>query len=151
VTLLDRIGIDSYEQYINKTKGNYKDLLSFRESIFQQDETYHAAAPEGPPSPVFYRNLSPSFDFLGEIVARAGFELRECALDELGPEEPVIVNCLGVPAHKLVSNIRSTESNPRRLILTDSPQTDNFSRFGRVLAFPTSYSALRKACRDITE
>jgi hypothetical protein len=47
--------------------------------------------------------------------------------------------------------MKDLESNPKRLILTDSSQTDNYSRFGRVLALPTSYSTLRTICHEIAK
>jgi hypothetical protein len=61
------------------------------------------------------------------------------------------LNCVGIPTHKFVTAMKDLESNPKRLILTDSSQTDNYSRFGRVLALPTSYSTLRTICHEIAK
>jgi hypothetical protein len=75
--------------------------------------------------------------------------LRECSLADLSPTTPVIVNCIGVPAHHLVKNLQSPQSNPKMLILSVSSGTENFGRFGRVLSLPASHEALCAACRDI--
>ena len=150
--LLSRLGIGSFAEIIEKTKSDSEDLFHFREDKFQPEETKAPAKPERPPRPVRYCNLaSDSFDFLGAIISHSGIELRECELDSLQPDAAVIVNCIGVPAHRLVTSLKSPQSNPKMLLLTVSSQTENFSRFGRVLSLPASYGALRTACHEIAK
>ncbi len=148
--LLDRLGIKGYGRIIEATRRDYKDLIRFRENIFQQEEKDAPEISEKSPRDVFYHNLAAeSFDFLGEILSRSGFDLKDCRLDELQPDDPVIVNCVGVPAHRLVANLKRTDGNPKMLIVTIASQTENYSRFGRVISLPASYDALRTACREI--
>jgi HD-like signal output (HDOD) protein len=151
--LLKRLGYIPYDKVIEKTKSDSEELIHFRDDKSQQQEEAIAAAKASKTShSVFYCNLATeSFDFLGEIISRSDLDLRECQLDALRPGDPVIINCIGIPAHKLVTSLSDPTSNPKRLILTDSSQTDNFSRFGRVLSLPTSYSTLRTACHEITK
>jgi hypothetical protein len=148
--LLDRLGIDSYGQVIKETQRDYKDLIRFRENIFQGEETKAPEISKKPTRTIFYCNLAAeAFDFPGEIISRSGIALEKCELDEIGTDDPVIVNCIGVPAHRLVASLKTPESNPNMLILTVSSQTENFSRFGRVLSLPASYDSLRTACFEL--
>jgi HD-like signal output (HDOD) protein len=151
-TLLDRLGIDSYGEIIAKTKRDYQDLINFRENIFQNEEPQDTEMAEQPPREVLYCNMATeSFDFVGEILSRSGMILRNCDLTAIEPEDAVIVNCIGVPAHRLVAGLKSSQSNPNMLILTGAAQTDTYTRIGRVHSIPTSYSTLRAACHEILE
>lgn len=149
-SLLDRLGIGSFDLLIEKTRRTYKDLVCFRENIFQHDETAVAEKTEEFSRPVFYHNLATeSFDFLGTFLARNGVTLRECDLDNLRPDDPVIVNCIGVPAHRLITSLKRPEGNPKMLIVVAPLHEENFSRFGHVISLPASYDAMRTACREI--
>jgi hypothetical protein len=149
---LKRLGITSFGAIIERTKRDSEDLINFRENKFEKSE--EAAAKESKAAAsvrrVNYCNLATeSFDFVAAIISRSGFELRECSLADLSPTTPVIVNCIGVPAHHLVKNLQSPQSNPKMLILSAAAGTENLGRFGRVLNLPASHEALCAACRNI--
>jgi HD-like signal output (HDOD) protein len=151
VQLLSRLGIGSYEDILKKTKTNSQDLINFREDKFEKsDETKKAEEPPKPARRVNYCNLAiEMYDFMAEIISRSGLILEECRPDDLEPNAPAIVNCIGVPAHRMITSLNLTQSNPKMLFLTASTQTENLSRFGRVFSLPASYSALQKAYQEI--
>jgi HD-like signal output (HDOD) protein len=150
---LKRLGYIPYDKVIAKTKHDAQELIHFKEDKSQQQGgAMDDASISRPSRSIYYCNLATeSFDFLGEILAHSDLDLRECELDALRPNDPAILNCVGIPTHKFVTAMKDLESNPKRLILTDSSQTDNYSRFGRVLALPTSYSTLRTICHEIAK
>jgi HD-like signal output (HDOD) protein len=150
---LKRLGYIPYEKVIAKTKHDAQELIHFKEDKSQQQGgALESGAASRSSQSIYYCNLATeSFDFFGEILAHSDLDLRECDLDSLRPNDPAILNCVGIPMHKFVTAMNDLESNPKRLILTDSSQTDNYSRFGRVIALPASYSTLRTACHEIAK
>jgi HD-like signal output (HDOD) protein/CheY-like chemotaxis protein len=148
---LNRLGVESYAEILVKTRIHTEEIIRLREEPSSPQKNNKTPARSQPSSsPVPYYNLSSgSFDFLREILARSGNALAEGDLDAILPEEGMIVNCLGCPAHRLVSRLNLSHYNSKMLILTTPSQSENYRRFGQVLALPTDFWTLQEACEKV--
>ncbi|HVX11498.1 MAG TPA: HDOD domain-containing protein [Pirellulales bacterium] len=91
---------------------------------------------------------SPRFDFLGEVVRAMGIELVPCPPEALPTTERALLNCLGVPAHRLAKYLMGTPREYGRLIATDKDRAQEFAPLGTVIGLPDSFGRLRKVCEE---
>jgi HD-like signal output (HDOD) protein len=98
-----------------------------------------------------YCCLSPQpSDYLAEIVSSTGIRLIPRRLEDLDAHDGVLFNCLWAFPHRLAKRYGGESAGNTRLIVTDVTHVRPCARYGRVLALPTSYGSLCRACRDVS-
>ena len=149
---LRRLDVRQLAEVIQETRADTQEIIQFRSgAAAAKKKTDHAKKTPLPPCELAYCSLSQEpFDFLAEIVASMGIELKPTEPGGLGAEQHALVNCLGVPPEALADEFGSGGSDGR-LIVTDAEDAGPYSRFGRTLVLPASYGALQAACREIGE
>jgi HD-like signal output (HDOD) protein/DNA-binding NarL/FixJ family response regulator len=148
--VLRRLGVDSLSKIIRDARTESEDIFGFRlQAPEPKGESGDAQSRKPPRRQLTYCNLSPEpFDFVGEIVASMGIELKVCEPDAIKPDDKILVNCIWNPPHRLAARVSPRSSSGAMLIVTDE-HSAAYNRLGRTISLPTGYGALRTACEEI--
>jgi HD-like signal output (HDOD) protein len=151
--VLTRLAVESFSDIIQNTRADSQEIIRFRpQTLAGNGKADNSGHERQPLCYLSYCSLSSEpFDFLGEIVSSMNIGVKACEPDGLEPNDAVLVNCIGCPPHRLVAHLDPRRKEDALLIVTDSAQAEKYSRFGRVLALPATFGALRAACGKIAK
>jgi HD-like signal output (HDOD) protein len=146
-SVLARLNLRACQDLVDQARANLKRIDPVGESSATKgtDGPVQAARTE-----IGYVSLSSRRgDFLPEIMASLGLSLEQLEPECLAMDRCVIVNCIEVPAKRLVPYLGSGLFADMRLIVTDRRHLDEFKSLGNAVSVPMSYAALRAACAAI--
>jgi HD-like signal output (HDOD) protein/DNA-binding NarL/FixJ family response regulator len=143
---LEKLRVESLSDLIQQTR---VDLGAIGELMdFAATSPSLATAEKDPPYPcVPYCNLSEEpFDVLAEILPAIGISPHRCMLDDVPPDVPAIVNCLGVPFEQVHSLF-----TPRacHMLITNTHELHDAPSTATVLALPASVGTIRSTLLKI--
>jgi hypothetical protein len=126
-----------------------QEIIGFRPKLAAANKTRKNPAHRPKPNEhLAYCNLSPeTFDFLAEIVASMGIQLKATDLSGFEWDDNVLINCVWTPAHRVAAHVLPQRNEAGRLIVTDAENPKPYEKFGSVVPLPGSYAALRTACQ----
>jgi HD-like signal output (HDOD) protein/FixJ family two-component response regulator len=145
---LNRLEAIAIGQLIAQTRADLWELAPVQTTHAGAKKNDRAASGEQVVTEIPYCTLSPQRDdWLGQVLTSAGFRLLPVPRESLVNDQPVFINCLGVPPARLAAQINSAPGRKGRVIATDVLQALRFRSYGDVIALPCSFAALRKSCQ----
>jgi hypothetical protein len=146
-SVLARLNLRACHEFVEQARANLEQIGSGGESPAgnREDGSVHAAQGQ-----IGYVSLSSRRgDFLPDIIATSGWTLERLDPECLAMDRCIIVNCIEVPAKRLVPYLGSGLFADTRLIVTDRRHRDEYKSLGNVMSVPMSYDALRTACEAL--
>ncbi|HWB12208.1 MAG TPA: HDOD domain-containing protein [Pirellulales bacterium] len=146
-SVLARLNVRACRDLVSRTRAN----LARIDDAGKQPTTSDSVSSGGtaPPNVGYVSLASRRGDFLPGILESLGLAVEEAEPECLATDRYVVVNCLDVPAKRLVPYIGSGLFADTRLIVTDSRHLDDYKSLGTAVSVPASCAALRAACDGV--
>ena len=149
VPVLARLDLRSLEELLDQTTIELHGLVKAQQSSLkgQPPNSLGAVARSSPTHRLSYCRLSSTrFDFLAAIIQSMGIQIVAVNPESVATLEGAVINCLGIPASRLIEHVPNFADGRRRLIITDAHRTEEYRMLGTALALPSSYATLRNGC-----
>jgi HD-like signal output (HDOD) protein len=148
-SVLARLNLRACHDLIDQARANLGRIDSVGESPAAARTAHVGRAAEGE---LGYVSLSSRRgDFLPDLIASLGRAVEHLEPECLAMDRCIVVNCIEVPAKRLVPYLGSGLFADTRLIVTDRRHLDEYKSLGNAVSVPMSYAALRAACDAIDQ
>jgi HD-like signal output (HDOD) protein/DNA-binding response OmpR family regulator len=145
-----RLGLKTLPDILAEIRTDTQEIIGLRgKSAVANKTRKNSTHRPKPRAQLAYGNLSPeTFDFLAEIVASMGIQLKATDLSGFEWDDNVLINCIWTPAHRVAAHALPQRDGASRLIVTDAENPKPYEKFGSVVSLPGCYAALRTACQQ---